>query len=470
MLLHFGLSALLFTGTTLASMPYNNTGNSNSDPDNNKPIFQYWEEELSLFPTGDPNVQAFAHCDLLVPFYDNISGMTVANARLQQKECSNGTAHILLVGHEDLFQAYKHAIDGNEDYRYFKNFTSKPDEDLFDFHFNFTDGINSAYYMRSVNKPGTYCFLGLQEVEPTENGGMPEPIMYPRYQSALYKDRKPEHRIFFFLSVFSSLISLVWLIRWLRNYKKNTFTQILLFVWYAAFLLNHPIKRTFFSNGNIGVPGKLFSFIFPAFSYLFGDGVERPLFNSLILALSLGLGYYRRSSKKLVFLIILLGFVQSLFIVIAPMIFPILLLTESPKAKPLQLTWMLFNYGYLPSILVIRVFHVCRMRLKLGHDFDDKYIKSKKFLPLLLLAILVSVILHVQSAPTFNVKSEVIKTCVGVMYFYLFAFTLNAYNSRVLKDDKAEISEKLQKPLPLYKDDSEMELPADEKLQRFPTA
>ncbi|EPY52700.1 hypothetical protein SPOG_02021 [Schizosaccharomyces cryophilus OY26] len=450
MLLSFGISALLFAGTTLASVPYNHTDVSSGQiyriDDANKPIFR--KEEGLIFIPVESNVQAFASCNILNPTYDESDP---AYAKIVQKPNTSGTVHLRMVQHPDLFQAYKHAIDGREDYRFLKNLNPNSDEDFYNVQLNFTSGTDSGYYMTKVTEPGMVCFLGYQEVDATEE---PDPIIYMQYKSGEYRDSEPEHRIFVGLSVISGIIGLFWFVRCLCNPRKFTFTQSLLFLWYFAFLANHPMKRALFTDKNVF--NHPYGFLIPLCSYYYGDGVERSLFNSFALALALNMGYLRRSSKKLVFLVILLGWVQLLFIVIAPLIFPILFLFGSPKATPLQLTWILFNYGYLFSLLGIRICQVYRMRLKLGVALGDKYMKSKKFVALLLFSILVSMMVHKPIAPTFDVSSEIAKTVNGVLSFCFLAWILNA-SGKVSEDNEPEI---LQNP---YKDDPETGLLADEK-------
>ncbi|EPY50220.1 hypothetical protein SPOG_00981 [Schizosaccharomyces cryophilus OY26] len=191
-----------------------------------------------------------------------------------------------------------------------------------------------------------YSFLEYQEIDPTEDDPTEdesEPIVYFRYKSSEFREDGSKRRIFAGLLVISSSIGMYLLIRWLRNLRNLTFTQFLLFVWFFAFLSNLLMKRIFIDEDITNQP---ILWLVPVFSYLFGDGIERSLFNSFALALSLGLGYLRCSSENLVFLVILLGCVQSLFMVIAPLIFPILYLVEPLIAKPLQLAWMLSSLNF----------------------------------------------------------------------------------------------------------------------------
>ncbi|EPY49673.1 hypothetical protein SPOG_01554 [Schizosaccharomyces cryophilus OY26] len=457
MLLHFGLSALLLAGTALASMPYNSTGasygNGKDDVNKKKPVKTEGEGGVAFIPP-----KWFAFCGLLNPSYDESDP---AYVELFLKGNANGTVHFRPIFRQDLFQTYKHAIDGVMDYKFLKDLVPKANEDFCYSSLSSDRDLNSTAMAMTANEAGTYCFFGYQEIEPTGNGEAPQPIMNARYKTVDYKQCKPVHRKFLYLSLFSSFVGVYWLVRWLRDTRNFTFTQFLLLVWYSAFLVNHPMKQMLFTYCDL--IGQYLGEIFSMFSYLFGDGIERSLFNSLILALSLGLGYLRRSSKKLVFLVVLLGWVQSLFIVVVPLIFPFLFLTKSPKAKPLQLVWLLFSYGYLPTLLIIGKFLAYQKYLKTGRAFDSKYMKIKIFIPLLLLSILVNVKFYLRSVPFFYTTEEIAKTLFGVMYFCLLAFSLNRYG-RALKDDKAENSENLQKPLPLYKDDPEMGSPADEKL------
>ncbi|WBW74056.1 hypothetical protein SOMG_03371 [Schizosaccharomyces osmophilus] len=460
MLLSCGLSALLFAGACVASTPSLNP---------NAPVNGKWEqrskpdqnivktEEKMFFIPFDEKSQGFLSCDLINPFSDNEH--EPAYADIVQKPNANGTVHYSFIEQPDLFQAFKHAIDGDKDYKFLKGMVKKGFLDYgFINNYNFTTEVGPNYFKRNITKPCMACFFGYQEIEPTDDE--PEPIIGFDYRSNDEEPRKSEHRIFVGLSVLASVTGLYWLLRCLWRPKSFTFTQFLLFFWYSAFLANHPVKQALFMTHSIVVHP--FGFFLPTFSYLLGDGIERPLFNSFVLALTLGIGYLQRSSKKLVFLVLFLNWIQSLFIFFAPFIFLFLDLSNSTYALILQLVWKLFQYGYLPFFFCIRMIVVYRMRLKPAHAFEDELTQTKKGKILVFLifpTVTVSGYIYSQYAPAFDTGLEVAKSIVGVLCFQILAFCLNGYIKPV-NDHKLE---HLQTPLSIYKDEPEMNLLGDEK-------
>ncbi|WBW73783.1 multicopy membrane protein [Schizosaccharomyces osmophilus] len=470
MLFSSWISALLFTGSVLASLPYDphadgpvsydhiDGGNGASD----SPSFVE-DETLAVFPVDtSSNVQAFTSWYLINPIENEPES---AYAKIYLKPNVNGTVHFRSIFYPDLFQAYKHAIDGSKDFEFIKSLVPKSNESFLEY--SLSSGVTKSY-RQPFREPGIHLFVGYQELpEDTESFLQGEsvrtksqdeydPIMHVRYRSGDLQDSTPFYRSFVFLSVISSCIGLYWLIHLFRNPQKITFTHCLLLGWYIAFLFNHPIKQSLFSNKDFYETHGNFALFSMFFSYSFGNGIERSLFNSFILAFALGMGYVRHSSKKLISLVTLVGWTQLAFITIAPFIFPVLFIVGSPKAKYLQAAWMLFNFGYIPSVMFIGQFLACRKGLTL---VEAKSTNFAMFVVFTVISTLVSIIIFVNSTASFEILPEVMKILIGVMFFCVVAINLNR-REKVLKDGN---SSNLQEPLPSYKDDPETDLPAADK-------
>ncbi|WBW70638.1 Schizosaccharomyces specific multicopy membrane protein family 1 [Schizosaccharomyces osmophilus] len=485
MLLSSWISALLFAGVALASTSDTFTAedddvtfeiaNTNSRTSEFHPFFREKENFLFLPLVTPQNVQEFISCGLSAPFSNKSKN---AYAELRLKEGANGTVHFRMISNPDFFQAYKHAIDGLKDFKFLKSLVPKANESFLDHSLDSNSNMKSAVQL--VDEDNLfYCFVGYQEVpEDIEiesfEGGYSfkrkakeeyDPIMYVHYEPDLmkgYESPQSLDRHFLCYSVISGCIGLYWVIRWLLSPKRFTFTQFLLLNWYLAFFIDHPLKQTVCTGTRVVEQHPNIYALIMVFGYFFNDGIVRSLFYSFVLSLALGMGYLRHSSKKLVFLVVLLGCVQWVFITVAPFVFPVLFLLRSSKAKPLQYLWMLYNFGYIPLVMLLGKFLADRKHLQSSHPFDAKYMNFSKFILLTILSTFVSLVTHVGSAQSFYFPPENRKIIFGVTFFCVVAYILNSHE-RVSKGDKIS---KPQEHLPsLYKDDPEMDLSnTDEKL------
>ncbi|WBW73333.1 hypothetical protein SOMG_04007 [Schizosaccharomyces osmophilus] len=477
MLLLSWINALLFAGTALASMPHDTqtdatdsygTINENYSI-SNSPIIRE-KGKLSFFPLdGYPNMEGFFSCDLLYPIHGNKS--EPAYTELYLLPNVNGTVHFRSIFYPDIFQAYKHAIDGSKDLEFLKSLVPKPGENFFDSSLDSDSDMKSSKIL--VHEPGMHCFIGYQEVpEDTESflrTSKPKrkngPIMHVHYRSSNYRSgdflfSRRLYYLFLTLSVIYSCVGLYWLIRWLRNPRKITFTHCLLFTWYIAFLFNHIFKRSLMAYEEVYKTHGNFAYISLIFGYFFGDGIERSLFNSFILALALGMGFVRQSSYKLIALVTLVGWIQWAFITIAPFLFPVLFTVGSSKAKSLQVGWMLFNFGYIPSVMFIGQFLSCRKGLTPKRS-EAKSVHFMVFIALTIFSILVSLLVHVKSAACFDYEFDLNgRITLGTIFFNTRSASFENREDMLQNNKLSNVEE----TLPSYKDDPETDLLVDEKL------
>ncbi|EPX72582.1 multicopy membrane protein [Schizosaccharomyces octosporus yFS286] len=445
MLFSSWIGAAYFVGSALATISYDPLVQGASSykyqvPKQNPNTNPYYvqEESLAVFPFDEPlGGHAFVSGHFIDPIVENDTESAYVELLLKPN-VSARAVFFRSIFYPDLFQGYKHAIDGFKDFEFLKNLSSGDWEP-----FHISPDSDVLYSKQQIYEPGMHFFVGFYDPTLDYKSSLPgesitsmskqevEPVIQIRYKSGDHKDTTQISRFFIFLSVISSCIGFYWAIRWFRNPQKVSFTQLLLLTWYIAFLFNHPIKQSVFSNKDLYKNHQDLTMSSIFFSYIFGDGIERPLFNSFSLASSFGMGYARRSSKKLIFLVILLTWLQMAFIICAPLVFPILSIFGSSKAKSLQVSWMLFNFGYIPSVFFIGYLITDRKSVLPGTSRVANIVKHMVFI---LLSTCVSLSIYMNSAASFDYISETLKIIYGVLYFCVAVGFLNEYEQMVNVD------------------------------------